>query len=938
MRSTLVSAAVIVVAAASSCRPYKGAPSGAAAFATDERVPPSGIDTRAVIELPNGLRVVLEENHAVPLVAIQAWVHAGGADDPAGLEGLAHLFQHLFFLSTKTRPAGAIARDVAAIGGRIGAFTTYDETVFHALVASTFADVGIGLLADILTEALLSPTDIDAARRAVKDDLRQALATPDRVAAQAALATAFPAEPYGRSLLGTEASLAAISADHVRGFFDRFYVAANATLVIVGDFDSSMVRARVSTAFGSWRAGDNRAASPRPNQQTAPRVGVFTADIPAPQLIVAYRIPGTGMDRRDLPGLEILAAILGPGRGGRLEMEVVRNRQLANTPRAYLFDARDGGMFITTAVLGPGRVDDVARAVRDEVTRLAHERIGSDEFMRARTIVEGDAAFDTAGLDGYARTLGRSMAVAGDPSFATAYLDRLRRLDAGDLMDVAARTFLASRMNLAVVLPAARDPERDDRAGKLLPRLRAVAAATETPATNVVAAGPASSSGRDLADYSLPSGVRLLVLRDDTAPQLSVRAVWSGGLRLEDDRLAGASSLLARLLPRATKTRGPETLAKDLADIAGSLDGVAGIDSLALRGEFLASHWERGLELLVDCVRNPSLADEEVERERRVLLDAIRTRDDDPTEVALRLFRGALFGRHPYRQDLLGTADAVAGLNRRRLLDFYRRSYGQRGLTLAVLGAVEPDRVAAKVQSLFADLRPAAGDREGSSAIPPPPVHTDPTEVFQLIPKAQARVVVGYPGLTVRDPDRLALEVLAEVLGGAAGKLAESLREQVGMMGAIEVVSREGVDPGYFAVYAAARPDVVDLVAPALRAQVRHVAEGGVNAEDVLRARRILIGSRALALERRGAVAMAVALHGAFGETGRAYRRDIDELGKVTAADVARVARRIIDPRHEILAVVRPLDADRTAKVSANEPVRGPTSSLLVAPSGYTSR
>ncbi len=523
------------------------------------------------------------------------------------------------------------------------------------------------------------------------------------------------------------------------------------------------------------------------------------------------------------------------------------------------------------------------------------------------------------------------MATAGDPSFEAAYVARLRKVDADDLMKVAARIFRTPNMIVAVVLPAARDPQRDDRAAKLLPRLRAVAAAPENLAVPSGVGKPLSVavSGRDVVDYALSSGVRLLVLRDDTAAQVSVRAVWSGGARVDDARLAGATALLARLLPRATKTRGADDLANELSNIAGSLDGIAGVDSLGLRGDFLASHWERGLELVVDCARNPLFGDEEIERERRVLLDAIRTRDDDPTRLAVRLFQGALFGRHPYGQDLLGTADSVAGLTRRRLLDHYRRHYGPRGLTLAVLGPVDPDRVAAKVQSLFPDGAAKLGDGDGGGAgasagdalrtDPRPvsqPARSEPLEVFQLIPKAQARIVIGYPGLTTHDPGRFALEVLAQILGGPSGRLATDLREQPGLTAILEAISQEGVDPGYFAITAAARPEAVDALVPWLRGQLQRVVEGGVTEVEVLRARRFLIGTRSLVLERRGAVAMAMALHGAFGETGSSYRRDIPELEKVTAADVARVARRIIDSRREVLAVVRPRDRDseRSAK------------------------
>jgi len=974
VRSTEISALLVVaVATVSGCRPFRGASAGAVAAATGESVPPSGLGTRAVIELPNGLQIALEENHAAPVVAISAWVHVGAADDPAGQEGLAHLFQHLLFLSTRTRPAGRVARDVAEIGGRMGAFTTYDETVFQAVVAAPFVDNGIGLLADILTQPSLSPADLDSARRSAADDLRQAAGAADRIAAEQVLATAFAGDLYGRPLLGTETSLAALSDQQARRFFEKFYVASNTTLVMVGDFDASRVRERLAAAFGAWPAGARAPARPAPRQPAGPLVGVSTAEVAGPQLVIGFRIPG--VKDHDAPALQLLAAILGSDRGGRLDMEIVRNRQLGSAPRAHLFAGRQAGLLIATTALGPGRVDEAARAVRDEILRLGREPVGADELDRARTIVEGDLAFAQAGLGGYARRLGQSIALGGDASFESDYLESLRRVDPETLMRVAARTFQSTNVIVTVVLPVSRDPPRDDRAAKLIPRLRAVAAGAEEAtghlAPNVEGgaspSGPGSGSaalggsGRDGVEYLLPSGVRLLVLRDDTAPQLSVRAVWPGGLRTEDARLAGATSLLARLLPRATKTRGPEALTEDLAEVGGRLDGVAGVDSLALRGDFLGSHWERGLELLVDCVRNPRLLDDEIERERRVQLDAIRARDDDPTLLALRLFESTLYGRHPYAQDLLGTADTVAGLTRRRLINHYRRSYRPRDLTLAVLGAVEPERVAAKVQSLFADAPRLTGAADEASEAgetgavgavgaasgrePPrvvvsvgarPPDRSEATEVFQLISKAQARVVIGYPGVTIRDPDRFALEVLAGALGGPDGQIVKALTEASGLAGVGEAVSHQAVDPGYFAIYAAARPDAVEALVVALRAHLRHVAEVGIPDPEVARARRILIGTRALALERRGAVAMALALRRALaasgtpgtraapGETGRSYRSDVDELGKVTAADVARVARRIIDPRREIVAVVRPRDNDR------------PTTSLLEAPPRYT--
>ncbi|MEO5769212.1 MAG: insulinase family protein, partial [Polyangia bacterium] len=659
MRSTLVSAAlVLVVAATSSCRifPGRSGPSRAGTTAAvGEAAPPSGLGTRVTYRLPNGLRVVLEENHAAPVVALQAWIAAGASNDPVGQEGLAHLFQHLLLQSAGAPAASATqaTRDLAAVGARVGAWTTVDDTVVAGVLAAPFIDVGVRALAALLSQPSLAPPDIEAARRAARDDLRQASQVPGRVAAQAALTTAFPGHPYGRSLMGTDASLGSLGVTQIQAFWETFYAPDNITLVIVGDFDAATTRALVLAAFGGWQSrkgawtSSGTASDPGNSTQTAPQVAVFTAQVPTPEVAVAFRIPG--MKAAEIPALELLAALLGPRRGGRLDVEVVRNRQLVTNPRAFLFNAHQGGLLITTATLGPGRADEAAHAIRDEILRFTREQVSADELARARTLVEGDGAMDKATIGGYARKLGMSMAVAGDPTFEATYLDRLRKVDPGDLRKVAARTFVLTNLSVTVVLPTARDPQNDDRAASLLPRLRAVASAPTAPESGpMVSTTAVAASGRDVMEYLLPSGVRLLVLRDDTAPQLSVRAAWPGGARVQDARLAGASSLMARLFARATKTRPADVLANELAEVAGTIDGAAGIDSLTVRGDFLASRWERGLELMVDCLRNPRLSDEDIERERRVLLDAVRARNDDPTEIALRLFRGALFGRHPY--------------------------------------------------------------------------------------------------------------------------------------------------------------------------------------------------------------------------------------------------------------------------------------------------
>src|SRR5262249_6137230 len=161
-------------------------------------------------------------------------------------------------------------------------------------------------------------------------------------------------------------------------------------------------------------------------------------------------------------------------------------------------------------------------------------------------------------------------------------------------------------------------------AGRLAGRLQDVAGAAEARADRRAArAAPATVVG-DVVRSVLPSGTRVLVLRDPTVPLVSIEALWPGGLRDEDARSNGASALIGGLLGRGTKTRSAGQVDDEVEGMAGTLGGFAGRNGLGLRAELLASRWERGLELVADCLRNPSFADDDIERARPVLLDEIR--------------------------------------------------------------------------------------------------------------------------------------------------------------------------------------------------------------------------------------------------------------------------------------------------------------------------
>jgi zinc protease len=297
------------------------------------------------------------------------------------------------------------------------------------------------------------------------------------------------------------------------------------------------------------------------------------------------------------------------------------------------------------------------------------------------------------------------------------------------------------------------------------------------------------------------------VLRDASVPIVAVRATWVGGLRYEDERSNGISHMLAALLSRGTKTRSAEQIMNEVEGMAGSISGYSGRNSLGLQAEFLSRYLERGFDLVADCLLNATFSEEELDKERRIVVDDIRAQEDNLGQVSFRLFHSGMWKKHPYRLDPLGTSDSVAGFTRRKLLQHFHRFYAINNLTLAVVGDVDPNRVISKVATLFAYASEAGATQPDVAS---EPASEGPRQVFKFLAKEQAHVVLGFPGVTFSNPDRFSLEILAHVLSGQGGRLFSEIREKRALAYRVSAFSLEGMDPGYFAVYVATSPEKVE--------------------------------------------------------------------------------------------------------------------------------
>lgn len=449
--------------------------------------------------------------------------------------------------------------------------------------------------------------------------------------------------------------------------------------------------------------------------------------------------------------------------------------------------------------------------------------------------------------------------------------------------------------------------------GRAKPSGKAGARPGARPGTKADARPGAGTRG-DIVRETLPSGMRVLIKRDPTVPVVAMRAVWTGGLRWEKPAQNGITHLLARVISRGCQGLSAEALIAKLDDMAGSLSGFSGKNSFGLRAEWLAQSWTQGLELTAQCLLAPRFDEGEIARERRRVLEDIAAREDNPSFLAFQLFTRAMYRRHPYRMDMSGTRDSVAGLDRDALARYYRDHFPMSALTLVIVGDVDPDDALERVRRLFTSV-PA---RERAPRAVPVERFSGRSarsrEVYGYLDRNQAQLIMGFPGTTLDADDRFALETLTTILGGQGGRLFVELRERRGLAYRVGAVSVEGIDPGYVAVYLACSPDKIAAARMAIHTELSRLVAEPVSHEELERAKRYLIGTHELSQQRRSAVAAAVAFHEAYGLGYEQYLRYDVAIRAVSAADVQEVAARYLHWGLAVTATVTPPQASPEAE------------------------
>src|ERR1700704_3793102 len=406
-----------------------------------------------ITTLPNGLTVVVSEDHSTPIVHRQLVYHVGAKNEKPGRTGFAHLFEHLMFKGSKNVSREAHTSMVASVGGQSNAYTTDDETVFWETIPAQYLPMILWLEADRMATLKVDKDTFTNEREVVKEERRMRVDNqPYGRLNEIIYDQAFTVHPYKHATIGSMQDLEAASVDDVRDFYRTYYVPANATIALVGDFDSAQAMQLITQYLGRVPKAERAVPRDIPKEppQTQEKRVTLQEPWPLPAVVVAYHVTKDG--NPDSYPLHIAAKVLSDGQTSRIYKKLVYEKQMAVAAFGNANLIEHPNLLYTVAIVQPPhKAEEAIAALIGELDRLKSEPISDHELQRTKNQFARDYIVGRETDQQKAAQLAHAAVIHHDITTADGEFEIFQHITTADVQRVA-RTYFTSENRLVITL------------------------------------------------------------------------------------------------------------------------------------------------------------------------------------------------------------------------------------------------------------------------------------------------------------------------------------------------------------------------------------------------------------------------------------------------------------------------------------------------------
>ncbi len=857
-------------------------------------------------QLKNGLNVVLIENRKSPVVSVQLWVKTGSADEKKGIEGISHFIEHLVFKGSEKFGVGEMAQAIESSGGVLNAYTSFDQTVFYVTISSQFVDSGMEVISEMIGRPRFDEQEINNEREVVIEEIKRALDNPYQQASRQLFSTLYKRHPYRVPVIGYEENIRRVPKKSILNYYNARYVPQNMNLIVVGDFNPTEMKKKVASFFEP--IARHKLLKVRRSGEIAhktPLISVKKSQFAESFLHIGFCTPGA--KHKDSVALLALAAILGQGDSSRLIHQVRNTKRLVTSIGASVFSPKESGFFAISASLDGKYLDEALAEITAVVGEIIQSGPTADELKKTIRQMESEKFYSMESVDGQAGLFGHFEFIFSNYKEFDRILKETSTLTTADIQRVA-RKYLNPRTVAVSYLAPEEEALSQNKIKKwqtnFVREFAAWRKKAQLKTKRLSGAGIKWSPSRQIATrkpqkYVLSSGARVVGRQIVGSPVTSVRIGLLGGLRFEPRDLLGANELLARVWPSGTQSLTEHELNVEIENMASSLGGFGGRNTVGLSATMLKPYFSRVVEVLSEVFIDPRLPEDAIDREKILMKEQLKTRNDKPSQKCLLAFMRLMFDGHPYARDPIGENADVERLSRAPIARYLAGLKNPANLVISAVGDLDLQSFAKHLEE---ELKIFSGESVSDQDLEMPDLLTNKHE-YSFLDREQSHIAIGYRGLTFEDQNRHSLEVMQALLSGQGGRLFVELRDKKSLAYTVSPIRMDGMEPGYFGAYIGCSPEKGPLAVKMIIENFQRLTEEKVNARELERAKRYVLGRHDISRQHTGAVADAFLFDELYGLQFDESEHFSERIQSVDAESIQKLARKIFS-KPFVLSVV----------------------------------
>ena len=876
---------------------------------------PSASTTQQVKKtvLENGLTVLTKEVPTAPVVTVQVWYRIGSRNEAPGVNGIAHQLEHLMFKGTRDRPI-QFGRLFSALGSQSNAFTSYDQTAYFGTVERDKLKSLLALEADRMQNAVIGASQLTSEKRVVISELQGYENSPSYRLDRAVMRAAFPDSPYGLPVGGTKADVEKFTVEQVRDYYRNYYSPDNATLVIVGDFQTDPTLKAVQELFGKVPQSKTPKAAAQPPAPLVMKGAEVKAPIvlkqPGSAALLQAVYPLPNISHPDVPAISLLDLVLTQGRSSRLYQSLIESG-LASDYGGYPANMISGGWYGLSATAAPGQdLAKINQTIQASLADLRTNPVTADELKRAKTQLKSSVLLRNRTITSQANQLGDDQTTAGDYQFTDRYLAAIEKVTPADIQRVAKTYFEPSQQTIGFFEPTQLDAKAGGsvNAGQTAEQFNL--GAPVDPAEVAKYLPPVTQSNRPAQALPekivLSNGLRVLLLRDSSTPTVSLSGYLDAGTAFDARQKAGLAKLTADNLMNGTQTRDALTLATTLDDRGINLGFDANREGVAIGANALVENLPTLVQIMADVMQNAVFPDKELELSRQRALTTLKVQMDSPAAKGRRTFQQTIYpSNHPFHN--FPTEASLKSIQQQDLLTFYKTHYRPDKTTLAIVGDFDPAQVKSLLEKELGTWK--ATGKAPALTFPAVALPANVVRLYDGIPgKTQAITYLGYAGINRTDPRYYSAIVMNQILGGdtLSSRLGTEIRDRQGLTYGIYSGFQAGIHQGPFLISMQTAPeDAPKAIASTLKL-LEQFRKQGVSTSEVLTAQRSLTSSYPVDLANPDNLAEIILMNEVYGLNPAEIRQFPKQIEAVTQAQVNEATQELLHPDRLVVVTAGP--------------------------------